>query len=177
MTAPDGTWYFIRDPSQLENEDEGANDTDDDPDQEETEIDSDPDFDFGSDSFFESSDTFQPDTYQERREARAAGDYPGRSFRTLPLDTSVNPLLLAMARAAACMPKIQHMSISTTAREPARFEVAFHAAGQASHLDSEPGETDQPRLYLYLGTWRPDERVFETWRESREGLLVKFIDL
>ncbi len=173
MTAPDGTWYFIRDPSQPEDEDEGADDSDDP--EEETDVDSDPDFDYGSDSFFDGGDNLRPDILNERREARAAGDYPGRSFRTLPLDTHMNPLLLAMARAAACMPKMQHMSLTSTVRDPV-FELSFHAAGQASHSDSEPGERDTPRLYSYMGSWRPDERVLETWCESREGLLVKFIE-
>ncbi|KAL9030616.1 MAG: hypothetical protein Q9196_001283 [Gyalolechia fulgens] len=173
MTAPDGTWYFIRDPSQPEDEDEGADDSDDP--EEEPDIDSDPDFDYGSDSFFDSGDTVQPDTYNERREARAAGDYPGRSFRTLPLDTYMNPLLLAMARAAAYMPKMQHMSLTSTVRDPV-LEVSFFAGGQPSHSDSEPGDGDRPRLYSYMGKWRPDYRVLETWRESREGLVVKFIE-
>lgn len=174
MTAPNGTWYFVRDPSKPEDEDEGGADSDDS--DEEAEIDSDPDFDFGSDSFFSTTSSAScPDTFNERREARAAGDYPHRSFRTLPLDTHINPLLLAMARAAACMPRMQHMSLTSTAHD-ATFEVLFYAAGQASHLDSEPGEGERPRLYWYVESWRPDEEVLQVWREGKEGLLIKFIE-
>ncbi|KAL8756548.1 MAG: hypothetical protein Q9184_004462 [Pyrenodesmia sp. 2 TL-2023] len=170
MTAPDGTWYFVRDPSKPDDENVEGDDSDDL--DEEAEIDSDPDFDFGSDSFFSTTSSAScPDTFNERHEARTAGDYPHRSFRTLPLDTHINPLLLAMARAAACMPRLQHMSLTSTAHD-ATFEILFYAAGQASHLGSE--SWDRPRLYLYVGTWRPDDEIFEVWQENRKGLLVRF---
>ncbi|KAL8928974.1 MAG: hypothetical protein Q9208_001417 [Pyrenodesmia sp. 3 TL-2023] len=171
-TAPDGTWYFVRDPSKPEDEDEGGGDSDD-PD-EEVEDDSDPEFDFGSDSFFSTSSSC-PDTFNERGEARAVGDYPIRFFRTLPMDTHVNPLLLAMARAAACMPRMRDMSLTSTVRDSA-FVVSFYAAGQASPLDTEPVQAENPRLYLCMGTWRPDDEILEVWHENREGLLVKFIE-
>lgn len=172
MTAPDGTWYFVRDPSKPEDEHEDVNDSDD-PD-EESVIDSDPEFDFGSDSFFSTTSSC-PDTFNERREARAAGDYPMRFFRTLPCDAYISPLLLAMARAAACMPRMEHMSLTSTAHDAA-FEISFHAAGQASHLDSEPGDGYKSRLYWYVESWRPDEVVLPIWREGKEGVLIKFIE-
>ncbi|KAL8850126.1 MAG: hypothetical protein Q9221_004943 [Calogaya cf. arnoldii] len=126
MTAPDGTWYFVRDPSKPEDKDEGDGDSDDA--DGETEIDSDPDFDYGSDSFFSTSSSC-PDDFDEGREERADGDYPIHSFRDLPLESRINPLLLAMARAAACMPKLRHMSLTSTGGD---FEILFYAAGQAS---------------------------------------------
>ena len=34
-----------------------------------------------------------------------------KEFRDTLIDRRINPLLLAMARAAACMPKLQHMTL------------------------------------------------------------------
>ena len=169
MTAPDGAWYFIRDPSKPVDDDEGASDSDD-PD------DTDPEADTDSDTA--SSDSSRPDTFNERREARATGDYPIRAFRTLPSDEQINPLLHAMARAATRMPRLESMSLTSTMRDPdgAGFEIYFHAAGQSSKLDSEPGDTDQARLDWVVGSWRPEDEVLKIWQEGREGLRIRFIE-
>ena len=169
MTTPDGAWYFIRDPAKLVDDDEVANDSDD-PD------DTGPEADTDSDTA--SSTSSRPDTFSMRREARAAGDYPIRSFRTLPADDHIYPLLLAMARAAARMPQLESMSLTSTIRDPdgAGFEVYFHAAGQSSKLDSEPEDTDQARLYWVVGSWRPEDEVLEIWREGRQRLQIRFIE-
>ncbi|KAL9021107.1 MAG: hypothetical protein Q9185_001646 [Variospora sp. 1 TL-2023] len=175
MTAPDGAWYFVRDPSKPEGDDEeGVNDSDDSDDEPDTESDTYSD----SDSFFDSSSVFRPDTFNERREERAAGNYPSRCFRTLPSDTLINPLLLAMARSAACMPKLEEMSLTSTMRDPdgAGFEVRFYAVGHVRHDDLEPGDSDQARLDWSVGAWRPNDEVLDVWREGRDGLLVRFIE-
>ncbi|KAL9605308.1 MAG: hypothetical protein Q9179_001482 [Wetmoreana sp. 5 TL-2023] len=166
MTTPGGDWYFIRDPSKPIGDDEGANDSDEpDPAEEESDTDSDT---------AASSDAWRPDTFNERHEARAVGDYPIRNFRTLPSDTYINPLVLTMARAAAHMPQLQSMSLTSSMRDPdgAGFEVYFHAATHVSKLDSEPGDADEARLYWVVGSWRPAEAVLKVWREGKEGLQI-----
>ncbi|KAL9010977.1 MAG: hypothetical protein Q9173_004139 [Seirophora scorigena] len=174
MTAPNRVWYFVRDPSKPNDKDEGANDTDHPDDEPETESDSYSD----SDSFFDSSSVFRPDTFNEKREARAARDYPIRSFRALPSETHIKPLLVAMARAAARMPKLQEMSLTSTmpSCDEAGFQLQFYAAKQASLLDSEPGDSDKARLYRYKAPWRPDDDILRVWREGRDGSLVRCIE-
>ncbi|KAL8730717.1 MAG: hypothetical protein Q9166_003909 [cf. Caloplaca sp. 2 TL-2023] len=169
MTTPGGEWYFIRDPTKPIDEDEGENDSDD-PDDADDETD--------TDSYTASSDSFRPDTFNERREARDVGSYPIRTFRTVPSDAHINPLLLAMARAAAHMPQLQSMSLTTTMRDPdgAGFEIYFHEAGRRNRHDSEPGDAGKARLYWFVGSWRPVDEVLKIWREKREGLLVRFIE-
>ncbi|KAL8719186.1 MAG: hypothetical protein Q9225_003787, partial [Loekoesia sp. 1 TL-2023] len=168
MTTPNGHWYFVRDPSKPIEDDEGANDSDV-PDDAEDEND--------TDSDTASSDSWRPDTFNEKQEARAIGDYPIRMFRTLPSDAYINPLVLAMARAAAQMPQLQSMSLTTSMRDPdsAGFELFFHAATHVSNLDSDPEDADKARLYWIVGSWRPDEEVLKVWREGKEGLQIKFI--
>ncbi|KAL8945684.1 MAG: hypothetical protein Q9222_007810 [Ikaeria aurantiellina] len=166
MTDPTGAWYFIRDPSVPVDEDEGANDSDDDDD--DINQSSDPDSD-SSDPEFP-----RPDTYNPKREKRLTGDYPIRTFRTLPSDELINPLLLAMARSAGQMPVLQSMSLVSTIRDQdaAGFEVHIHAKGNASKFDDEPADVDIVRLYWFVGSWRPDEGALKAWREGKEGVVI-----
>lgn len=168
MMTPDGDWYFIRDPAKAQDDDEGANDSDD-PNDIEAETD--------TDSDTASSDSLRPDTFHERNEARTTGSYHIRRFRTLPSDTHLNPLLLAMARAAAHMPQLENMSLISSIRDPncAGFEIFFHAAGHSSRFDSEPGDVEKARLHWWLGSWRPQDQVLKVWREGREGLIIRFV--
>ncbi|KAL8709697.1 MAG: hypothetical protein Q9220_005637 [cf. Caloplaca sp. 1 TL-2023] len=174
MTSPTGDWYFIRDPSIPIDEDEDANDTDEEEDVESSDSDSDPD----SPAL---DDPPRPDTYNEKREKRLIGDYPIRTFRTLPSSDLMNPLLLAMAHSAGQMPSLQTMSLTSTIRDPdaAGFEVYFHAKGERSKFDpdEEPDIVDKERLYWFVGSWRPDEEVLKTWKEGREKeLVVRFVE-
>ncbi|KAL8686030.1 MAG: hypothetical protein Q9218_007394, partial [Villophora microphyllina] len=143
MTTPGGDWYFIRDPSQPLDDEEGANDSNDPVDAETQE---EGDEDTVSDAT--SSDSWHPDIFDERREARAIGNYPIRRFRTHPSDAHMNPLLFAMARAAAQMRDLQSMSLTISmGSEAAGFEIFFHAANDVSKLDEGPGDADVARLY------------------------------
>ncbi|KAL8779260.1 MAG: hypothetical protein Q9213_007032 [Squamulea squamosa] len=178
MTTPDGEWYFIRDPTKPIDEDEGAYDSDR---FHQSETESDTESDYPSDNSFwapASENSFQPDRFNKRKEARAVGEYPFRTFRTLPSDALINPLLLAMARAAAHMPKLQDMSLKSTLDDPnaAGFAVYFNAAGHPSSLRSQPGDLARARLYWVVGSWRPENGVLKIWSESREGLLIKFFE-
>ncbi|KAL8769935.1 MAG: hypothetical protein Q9209_004182 [Squamulea sp. 1 TL-2023] len=133
LITPDGEWYSVRDPTKPIDEDEGAND--------ESESESTTESDYPSDDSFwapASGDGFRPDRFNERKEARAVGDYPFRTFRTLPSDALNNPLFLAMAPAAAHMPRRQDMSLESTLYDPdaAGFAVYFNVAGRPSSLSS-----------------------------------------
>ncbi|KAL8852279.1 MAG: hypothetical protein Q9221_002881 [Calogaya cf. arnoldii] len=173
MVNPNGDWYFLPDPMRSPDSDSGQNDTSDDPNTPSDEKNSDDD-DISLD-FYE--EPFRGDRYNEREEARAIGNYPIRSFRTLPSDALMNPLLCAMARAAAHMPQLQKMSLTSTTRDPNApgFSIYFYAAGQRSKLGFESGDLDKPRLFWHVGAWTPDDEVLKIWLEGREGLLIKFI--
>lgn len=175
MVNPNGDWYFLPDPMRSPDSDQSDNSDDlNTPSDEENSDDDDISLDF----YESSSDSFRPDPYNEREEARAIGNYPFRLFRTLPSDALMNPLLRAMARAAAHMPKLQIMSLQSTTRDPnaAGFSIYFYAAGQRSKLKTQSGDPDKPRLFWHVGAWRPDDEVLKIWREGREGLHVKFIE-
>ena len=165
MTAPTGKWYFIRDTNHPIDEDEAANDSDV---GEESASD--------TDSEPLSEDSLRPDSYAPRREARATGDYPIRSFRALPDDALMDPLLLAMAIAAKQMPRLQTMSLTSTMRNPdgAGFEVHFYGPGEQTHFDIEIEGLDATRLIWAVGKWRPSEKVLSQWRVGKEGVKVKF---
>lgn len=169
MTTPTGSWYFVRDPSKPIDDDEGTNDSDDD----DNDV---PDSD--SDSSTSSTSSFHPDPFREKAEKRLTGDYPMRTFRTLPSDTHINPLLLAMARATAHMPQLQSMSLTSSIRDPdaAGFEVYFYPVGQAGGLDADAGDVMKARLNWFVGSWRPEEEVLSVWREGKEGLVVRFVE-
>ncbi|KAL8782082.1 MAG: hypothetical protein Q9213_005723 [Squamulea squamosa] len=166
MTSPSGQWYFIRDPSKPPDDDEFVEES----------IDPDIPWSDASDSS-SPSDPLRPDDYHLIREARRAGDYPVRSFRTFPNDALINPLLLAMARAAAHMPKLQVMQLSSTLRDPngASFEVFYYAAGcvDPDHVNDDK---ERDRLIWYVNAWRPDEEVLEAWREGKRGVNVRFVE-
>ena len=172
MTSPSGQWYFIRDPSRPPDADEFSGESDD------------PDVPWSDDSDSDSnpdspapSDPLRPDTYHPIREARLASDYPIRSFRTFPDDALINPLLLAMARAAACMPKLQVMELRSTLRGPCDefFRVYYYAAGCVDPMYLED-DKERDRLLWYVNAWRPDEEVLEAWREGKRGVNVRFVE-
>lgn len=166
MTTPDGDWYFIRDPTKLDDDDYSD------------EVEDEADSSSESDTSIDSWDFLIPDSFNERKEDRAVGDFPVRMFRTLPSDSRINPLLLAMARAAGHMPQLQSMSLVSKLHsfDGAWFEIYYHAPGQRSNLDSEPGDLEKARLYWSVGKWRPDEEVLRIWRAGREEMKVKFVE-
>ena len=104
LTTPGGEWYFVRDPENIEESDE---DEDDDV----IEVSSDDSDDDSDDDSVLSYDSLVPDTFNAKKEARATGDLPVRLFRTKPDSDKIYPLLIAMARAAGQMPKLERMSL------------------------------------------------------------------
>ena len=170
MTSPSGQWYFIRDPSRPPDDDEFANESDEPEEPLSSDSDSDPDSPTPG-------DPLRPDIYHPIRQARRAGDYPMRYFRTFPDDTLMNPLLLAVARAVARLPKLQVMGLSSTLRDPggAKFKLFNYAAGCVDPLH-EKDDKECDRLIWYVDAWRPDEEVLETWREGKRGVDVRFVE-
>ncbi|KAL8965842.1 MAG: hypothetical protein Q9183_003665, partial [Haloplaca sp. 2 TL-2023] len=173
MTTPTGEWYFIRNPLDPIEENDGQADSPDlDPPLSDPDSDSDPDSPLSNDSHI-------PDTHRPRLEARNCGDYPFRHFRTVPCDELMNPLLHAMARAAAHMPSLRTMTLTSTLRNPKTrdFAVSFFGVGERSKkLDIEAGISEKARLYVCAGTWRPAAEVLNIWREGRPGLEIRFVE-
>ncbi|KAL9034843.1 MAG: hypothetical protein Q9214_006859 [Letrouitia sp. 1 TL-2023] len=170
ITSPSGQWYFTRDPSKPPDDDEFAGESDDPDEPWSDDSDSNPDSSAPS-------DPLRPDTYHPTREARLAGDYPIRSFRTFPDDALINLLLLAMARAAAYMPKLQVMELSSTLRDPggASFEVFYYAAGCVDPMHVKD-DKERDRLLWYVNAWRLDEEVLQAWREGKRRVIVRFVE-
>ena len=167
--APNGDWYFIRDPTQPREEDIDEREETDEEDE------------FDSDDSDDSYDPLVPDSFYERREERRVGNLPLRFFRTMPDSEKITPFLVAMARAAGQMPKLQRMSLETelVSEGQAHFELQYLAPGQQCDLDSEPGDSEKPRLYLLVGKWRPEEEIIKLWTEHKgvDGdIIVRYLD-
>ncbi|KAL8872950.1 MAG: hypothetical protein Q9174_001512 [Haloplaca sp. 1 TL-2023] len=165
MVAPDGQWYFVRDPSAPVDDEE----------QEHT---PDPDEPTSSDSDSDTSsyDSLVPDAYRERREAVANGNYPIREFRTLPDGPLINPLLEAMARAASHMPRLETMMLSSTMRAHGGqiFAVFYIANGVKGVSDSDPTDTNLSRMHWCVGSWRPEEVILDIWRKEKGVAKIEF---
>ena len=170
MTTPDGRWYFVRDPSAPIDDDENEGDSPDRDAPPSTDSDSDPDTN--------SEASRIPDTYREKVEAVANGDWPVRMFRTLPDEILINPLLMAMARAASQMPKLQTMGLSSTMRDPSGkvFCVSYTAKGVKSSAGPDPGDVETPRMDWIVGSWRPNDVVLDIWRKEKWVSKINFIE-
>ncbi|KAL8836842.1 MAG: hypothetical protein Q9176_006075 [Flavoplaca citrina] len=170
MTTPDGRWYFVRDPSAPIDDDADEDDSPDPDAPPSTDSDSDPDTNSEASKI--------PDTYRERREAVATGDYPVRMFRTLPDETLINPLLMAMARAAGQMPKLQIMGLTATMSDPSGkdFCVSYLAKGVEGPTGSDLGDVDTPRMIWSVGSWRPNNEILDVWRKQKGVSKINFID-
>ncbi|KAL8916579.1 MAG: hypothetical protein Q9172_006244 [Xanthocarpia lactea] len=180
MATPDGNWYFVRDPSKPIDDDESADGEEGvDDDESAGDADGPDDIQGEPDSDASSSSSWRPDTFNERQEDRQVGNSPGRDFRSFPSDTYMNPLVLAIARAAAQMPKLETLSLTSSIRHPDSdgFDILFHAPTHASRFDSEPGNADEARLYWIVGSWRPHEEVLKAWHEAKDALQIKFLDM
>ncbi|KAL9639076.1 MAG: hypothetical protein Q9204_001250 [Flavoplaca sp. TL-2023a] len=170
MTTPDGRWYFVRDPSAPIDDDEGEDDSSDPDAPPSTDSDSVPDTNSEASKI--------PDTYRERREAVANGEYPVRKFRTLPDETLINPLLMAMARAAGQMPKLQTMALISTMRDRRRkvFCVSYVAKEVESPTEWDPGDVETPRMDWSVGSWRPKDVILDVWRKEKGVSKIEFVE-
>lgn len=82
-----------------------------------------------------------------------------------------------MARAAAYMPKLQVMELSSTLQDPggASFEVFYYAAGCVDLMHVKD-DKERDRLLWYVNAWRPNEEVLEASREGKRGVIVRFVE-
>lgn len=173
LNTPDGEWYFVRDP---ENDDGTDEDEGNDVVEELS--------DGSDDSSVLSYDSSAPDTFNEKREARATGNLPVRIFRTKPDSDKINPLLIAMARAAGQMPKLQGMWLAAAQLgcwDHSYFELGYVAPGLEMLQGEDIGDVEKPRLWWRVGKWRPEEEVLRLWRKGKgagaeQEILVSFLD-
>ncbi|KAI4181725.1 MAG: hypothetical protein L6R41_006445 [Letrouitia leprolyta] len=159
MTTPNGDWYFIRTPKKPMDEGE-ENDED------------------GSVSSCSDIDS-DASSSDSRNQERYVGDCPVCLFRSLRSDLHINPLLLAVARAAADMPQLQGMSLKAYTSDPKcrPFDVQFCAPMNLCSHDVKSDYEDVARLYWAVGSsWRPDDEILDVWRNGKEGLLIKYVD-
>ncbi|KAF4541602.1 uncharacterized protein LTHEOB_8597 [Lasiodiplodia theobromae] len=167
MVAPDGGWYFTGAPGQVPPDD---NDSDDDS------LDSDPSWDFGA-------------TQRTSTRAIAAGMYPTRWFRRTPDAARINPLFLAVARAASRMPRLEWLEVSVRARcgggkegEAANMvcETAVVGPGRRHRLDKRFGREacrDRERVYVSVPgmVGLLDGRIVDVWSDGGRRL-VRVVD-
>lgn len=177
-TAPNGDWYFMRDPVQPPPEnDEGddifsdhgtTSDSDSLSEADSSGFDSD-------DSFFAPASPLPLETYNVTREARLTGRIPTRVFRTWPSPILI-PLLTAMARAVARMPKLRSFAAGCDIQPCARtnyslevFDLDFLVPGQTCSRDKEVGDQQKRRLYWTIPRgWRTNDELQSAWREVIE---------
>lgn len=176
MATPDGDWYFTGTP-QVPPDDDNDSDADS--------LDSDPAWDFGASS--------------SRTSARAiaAGMYPARWFRRTPDAARINPLFLAVARAAARMPRLERLEVSARARcggggeggggggggDAVVCETAVVAAGRRHRLDKRFGGgalagRDRKRVYVAVPGMAGgllDGRIVDVWSDGGRRL-VRVVD-
>ncbi|KAK4691316.1 hypothetical protein P7C71_g5656, partial [Lecanoromycetidae sp. Uapishka_2] len=174
LNTMNGEWYFVRDPERREEEFAEDSAVDD-----EIRLD---DIESDHNSVL-SDDSLVPDSYNKKEEMRASGQFPMRRFRFLPDSEKITPLLVAMARAAGQMPKLQRITLRADLATGRRdiFEVEYLAAGQKPYHRHEKKVENrwEPRLYWESGKWRPDDEVLRLWRQAKavDGkLLVRFVE-
>lgn len=79
----------------------------------------------------DSEDSQVPDAFHAGLEHQIDGYESEQLFRTMPDHQRINPMLIAMARAATCMPKLQRMALYTGGDDDSSgMEVTYLAAGQ-----------------------------------------------
>ncbi|KAL9029237.1 MAG: hypothetical protein Q9180_007054, partial [Flavoplaca navasiana] len=90
----------------------------------------------------------------------------------------INPLLMAMARAAGHMPKLQTMGLSSTMRDPSGkvFRVSYIAKEVESPTGSDPGDFETPRIDWSVGSWRPNNETLDVWRKEKGVSKIDFLD-
>ena len=141
---PDGDWYFVEDPengwlSDVSSDEEESDEQSDD----------------GGFHDFGEGDESDSDT-----------DTSPRRFRSIPDAKSINPLLLAMARAASCMPSIREFSLGLRYGWEELYDRltrihSFRGFFVELLVDSQTNK----KLVWSLGDWRPSEEVETAWRD------------
>jgi len=169
ITSPSGTWYFERDPNDQLDESTAA---DDNP----------PAWDgMDSDSATESTSFTSgddPDDFDPAREEFFTGQQPVCTFRGIPNNQTLPPLLEAMAKAAAQMPKLQALSLSIylDAKE-VEWAVSYYAPDRCPWVSQgEADDLPKRRLYWEVGNWRPDPELSALWRKVQADSGVEMVE-
>ena len=143
---PDGEWYFKEDPENGWLSDVSTDEEESDEEQSD---------DGESNDFFYSDETDTEDSSSAPR-----------CFRSVPDSKSMNPLLLAMAYAADCMPAIRKFSLGLIhgwqdLHDPLTHIHSVRSFHVALLVDAQLNK----RLEWWLGDWRPSEEVANAWRD------------
>jgi hypothetical protein len=102
-----------------------------------------------------------------------------RRFRNYYINEEILLLLKAMAKAIACIPALQILSIigASDGNPDTVFEVVFIKAGVSELINENPEDLLRPRLYWQTGDWRLAKEVLDLSKEAVRGLLVKFLEI
>ena len=119
-----------------------------------------------------------PDTYNERRVARAIGNRPYRHFRGRADPGKLNPLFEAAAQGAAQMPRLQYMTLKTDVRAARyfTFRMTYFAPGERTGRGAGSRNVDISRLDWLIGRsgYEPKESILEIWRQAK-GEIVQSV--
>ncbi|MDI1487992.1 MAG: hypothetical protein OHK93_007266 [Ramalina farinacea] len=180
MNTADGDWYFVREDSDTEVESNNDN----------------ADLEAGAITTEQNPDPDIPDTYNENIVALATGQKPYRHYRIRADPGKLNPLFVAAAKAAACMPRLQRMSLSTVVkgsterRSPWRrlkhswgftFAMTYSEALGERTGGSAAGSRsfdDVSRLDWAVGLsgYEPEESILELWRLAKGEVVQTVTD-
>lgn len=100
-------------------------------------------------------------------------------FRSVTGNSTMNPLLVAMARAAGRMPRLSSTSLDcATHPDMPRFGVRYTAGTACETSSGKPGVG--PRLeWTTGGLWRPGQDVLDEWKShdrfGNEDLTVGYL--
>ncbi|PGH15129.1 hypothetical protein AJ79_02655 [Helicocarpus griseus UAMH5409] len=145
-SAPDGGYYLVPDhstSSDSESSEDSENSDEEDEDEDEDTDEDEESYDYG-DSSSESAEEVE----------------------YVPNPERMNPLLIAMARAAQHAPSLEKMRLRVPRPYGGRyFDVWFLVKGVPSKSEEEE-PSDKTRVIWQVGDWRPDEEVLRHWRNA-----------
>ena len=179
MNTANGDWYFVRE----------ANDVN-------TKSNDDGESRAGAITTEQNSDPDMPDTYNGRNVALATGQQPYRHYRSRADPSKLNPLFVAAAKAAAYMPRLQRMSLSTVVKGSMErrshwtrmkrsrmftFAMTYSAVPGERTGGSAAGSRsfdDASRLDWAVGPsgYEPEESILETWRLAKGEVVQSVTD-
>lgn len=175
-TTPDGKWLYVKDPEDSDDEDmlhQGLTAF------------SDVESEYSVHSS-DSGDSLVADHFDAWHEAYRDGSEPCYRFRKMLNPRRINPMLMAMARAARHMPKVQRLVLcSRRSRQPG-LSVSYLAPGQEIGSRWEKGEASWEEEELAHKRWRilsnraskwtPTKKLEEAWRamgSTTEEVIIK----
>ncbi len=168
VTLPNGDWFYLRDPDDPEDDDEG---TDEDaaiaPDLE-------PDDSVHSS---DSDNSEVPEFFNDQLESRLDGSAPGHHFRKVLDADKIQPMLIAMAHAATRMPKIRRLALSLGMESLGGVQVEYLAPGGEPGPGGTQGDegeeweranSEKKTWRVFVGQeskWKVPEELVALWKE------------